>query len=212
MPVRHVPVRLFLLVALATVLAACGGDGLESSASSETTTTTVGRITASTEPGTATSSPDDGTTTVAPDPTTTTTIATTTASLPGPGTALFRCATTNGKQIELVDHGEILRYTFGPAGQPELVLDVDRDLATTYQWQGIGRNEAYSVDVPNPTATDGDFVYSVFWNYDKVAEASEAFSAGVVVYQDGESVATIECADPEAMTMNLIGVDLAPTP
>jgi hypothetical protein len=210
MPVRLVPARLFLLIVLVAIPVACGSDGLESAASPEASTTTVGRITASTEPGTATSSPDEGTTTVAPDPTTTT-ITTTTAS-PGPGTALFRCATTNGKQIELVDHGEVLRYTFGPAGQPELVLDVDRDLATTYQWQGVGRNEAYSVDVPNPTATDGDYVYSLFWNYDKVVQESEALTAGVVVLQDGEPVATIECADPDTMTMNLIGVDLAPTP
>ena len=79
-----------------------------------------------------------------------------------------------------------------------------REQVTTYQWQGIGRYENYSVSIPN-----GDTVYSVFWARDRI-EIDQPTEAGVSVEIAGDYVTTVDCAT-EA-THNLIGVDLVPTP
>lgn len=120
------------------------------------------------------------------------------------GDVLLTCRTAEDKLIELYDMGSTIQYMFGPEGQPELVLEVPRDQASTYQWQGIGRYENYSVSVPNK-----DTVYSVFWSRDRLT-IDQPPDAGVDVEINGEYVATVDCATDT--THNLIGVELPPTP
>lgn len=120
------------------------------------------------------------------------------------GGVLFACQTADGKVIEVHDKGNSIEYVFGPKDQLELVLDVPREQVSTYQWQGIGRYENYSVSIPN-----GDTVYSVFWARDRLA-IDQPPEAGVSVEIDGDYITTVDCAT-EA-THNLIGVDLPPTP
>jgi hypothetical protein len=121
------------------------------------------------------------------------------------GRLLFACATANGKHIELCDYGETLAYVFGRSlAQPELALRVPRAQASTWQWQGVGRDESYSVDVPN-----GNTSYSVFWSRDRMTEKA-ALEAGVYVLVKQKLTATVKCL-PESVQSHLQGVDLKPT-
>ena len=117
---------------------------------------------------------------------------------------LFSCMTTQNKWIEVHDAGSTIRYSFGPENQPEIVLNVSREQASTYQWAGVGRSIYYSVDIPNR-----DTLYHVFWSVDRLTEG-QPVSAGVQVEINNEHVATVECADSDIVN-NLIGVDLPPT-
>jgi hypothetical protein len=120
------------------------------------------------------------------------------------GQLLFACATTNGKHVELCDYGETLAYVFGRSlAQPELALRVPRAQASTWQWQGVGRDESYSVDVPN-----GNTSYSVFWSRDRMTE-NAALEAGVYVLVKQKLTATVKCS-PESVQSHLQGVDLKP--
>ena len=119
------------------------------------------------------------------------------------GGLLFSCLTAQNKVIEVNDLGESIQYRFGPDAEPELVLAVPRDRVSTYQWQGIGRYENYSVSIPN-----GDTVYSVFWSRDRL-EGNADPESGVVVEIDGEYIITVNCATNAVH--NLIGIDLPPT-
>lgn len=118
------------------------------------------------------------------------------------GKTLFTCtASKSGKIIEVCDHGDTIRYSFGKAGaQPELLLSVPRADASTYQWGGIGRNMTYSVNIPN-----GETEYRVFSGTDK--DPSEPKSAGVNVYKGENLLATVECV-PTTVQDDLIGLNL----
>lgn len=139
---------------------------------------------------------------VDPDETTTETSAA--SSLAANDGVIFACRTAQDKVIEVYDLGDTIQYVFGPKQQPELVLDVSREQASTYQWQGIGRYEYYSVNIPNR-----EVVYIVSWARDRI-EINQPVEAGVSVEIDGEYVTTVDCATD--ITHNLIGVDLPPTP
>ncbi|TVP66761.1 MAG: hypothetical protein EA342_10960 [Leptolyngbya sp. LCM1.Bin17] len=117
---------------------------------------------------------------------------------------LFYCQTENRKRIELYDLGDTIRYSFGPDNDPEIVLDVPRDQASTYQWAGVGRSMYYSVDIPNANT-----VYTVFISEDRLSE-ERPVTGGVDVSVDNEYVATVNCADDDIIS-NLMGVDLQPS-
>ncbi len=117
---------------------------------------------------------------------------------------LFYCQTENRKRIELYDLGDTIRYSFGPEDDPEIVLDVPRDQASTYQWAGVGRSMYYSVDIPNANT-----VYTVFISEDRLSE-ERPVTGGVDVSVDNEYVATVNCADEDIIS-NLMGVDLQPS-
>jgi len=99
---------------------------------------------------------------------------------------IFSCMTEKGKRIELCDGGGKITYTFGPPNEPELTLKVDRAVATTNQWEGIGSSMYYSVNLKN-----GKTNYSVFTNADK---NSQEFTAGVDVSNSVKSLAVVKCA------------------
>lgn len=116
---------------------------------------------------------------------------------------LFFCKTRHGKQIELLDAGNAIIYTFGKMGTaPELTLTVPRTQATTWQWDGRGSSESYRVNIPN-----GNTIYSVFWSAVHDPDAAEPVSAGVNVEIAGKYAASVEC-DPDTVVQSLEGVDL----
>lgn len=121
----------------------------------------------------------------------------------GFGSSLFFCRTAQGKVLEVNDLGSSIQYVFGPEQQPELVLNVPRNEASTYQWEGFGRYESYSVSVPN-----GNTLYTVFWARDRL-NIEQPPEGGVTVEIDGEYVTTVDCATD--INHNMIGVDLPPT-
>lgn len=117
-------------------------------------------------------------------------------------TMFFCIAKKTGKNIELCDLGKTIQYSFGTSGsKPDLALSVPRERVSTSQWDGMGRNEPYSVNVPN-----GSTIYSVFWELDKLKRVN-AIEAGVNVTAGGKALATILCAD-NTIVNNLIGIDL----
>jgi len=114
---------------------------------------------------------------------------------------LFHCPTRNGKQILLCDRGQILEYSFGnPQSKSELAFSVPKDLATTTQWQGVGRWMNYSVTVQN-----GDTKYTVFTSLDRLTDEHE-FEAGVTAAVGNNEVVRILCIDP--IVHNIEGIDL----
>jgi hypothetical protein len=60
---------------------------------------------------------------------------------------LFSCMTEKGKRIELCDAGAKMMYSYGKPGASEINLAVDRNNASTHQWEGMGANEYYSVKI-----------------------------------------------------------------
>lgn len=123
----------------------------------------------------------------------------------GNNQTVFSCDTKKGKHIEVCDNKKTIEYSFGKIGaKPELLINVPRYKATTFQWHGIGRSETYSVDIPNDNA-----VYNVYWSVDKMSRGYPV-SAGVNVSLDGAYVNTVECA--KNIKENIVGIDLASTP
>lgn len=117
---------------------------------------------------------------------------------------LFFCQTENGKLIELYDLGDTIKYSFGPENDPEIVLEVPRSEASTYQWAGVGRSIYYSVDIPNANT-----VYTVFISEDRLSER-RSVTGGVDVSINNEYVTTVNCANEDIIS-NLMGVDLKPS-
>ncbi|EKU99794.1 hypothetical protein Lepto7375DRAFT_1866 [Leptolyngbya sp. PCC 7375] len=122
---------------------------------------------------------------------------------PDSAQVLFSCRTAQDKLIALYDRDTAIQYVFGPEEQPELVLDVPREDASTFQWQGIGRYENYSISIPNQ-----DTVYIVSWARDRL-DINQPTEAGVSVEIDGEYITTVDCVSD--IIHNMIGVDLLPT-
>ena len=115
---------------------------------------------------------------------------------------VFRCTTAQGKAIELCDAGASIEYAFGrPQSKPEIVVSQPRASVTTYQWQGIGRTQSYTVNVPN-----GDTVYSVYDTYDSIDQKQES---GVVVEIKGRQVATVKCSGRDTVS-HIQGITLRP--
>lgn len=115
---------------------------------------------------------------------------------------VFRCTTAQGKMIEVCDAGTSIDYAFGrPQAKPEIVVSQPRGSVTTYQWQGIGRTQSYTVNVPN-----GDTVYSVYETYDSIDQTQES---GVVVEIKGRQVATVKCSGRDTVS-SIQGIKLRP--
>ncbi len=116
---------------------------------------------------------------------------------------IFQCTTDNNKVIQLCDHNKTIQYSFGKAKQtPELSIAINRSQARTWQWQGFGRAETYSVTVPN-----GKTLYRVFSSFDKL---EQRLYAGVEVQKNQQLLATVYCNQNKTIINHLIGVDLPP--
>ena len=106
---------------------------------------------------------------------------------------IFQCTTPNGKQIQLLDNGKTLEYSFGKVGKPEIVVRVLRSQARYYDWRGVGRSIAYSVDIPN-----GDVVYNIHHAYDRI---EQKIAAGVAVQMPSNQWVEVNC-HPKAIRVN----------
>lgn len=114
---------------------------------------------------------------------------------------IFECATTNNKHIEVCDNKKTIGYKFGKVDQkPELSFSVPRQRASTYQWNGMGSNENYSVTVPN-----GKTLYTVFSSFDKNSMTAKS---GVRVEQNGKTLATVYCDEDIEIRDHLMDVNL----
>lgn len=125
------------------------------------------------------------------------------AACPDGNKVVFSCITTNEKSVDVCDTGKTITYKFGkPGSKPELVLSVPRSLASTYQWQGIGRAIHYNVTIPN-----GNTFYTVFHSID--TRDDRKVSAGIIVSIGSElnTVSTLACKN-DAIEENLEGIDL----
>ena len=115
---------------------------------------------------------------------------------------LFRCTTAKGKQIEVCDRGDIIGYSFGIPGKPEIHVGAKRDQVLSFQWQGISRYERYTVEVPN-----GNTTYRVYWTRDRESGKAPGMDAGVEVEVNLKTVAVVHCALDKPLTQGLKGVD-----
>lgn len=127
------------------------------------------------------------------------------AACPGGSETLFRClAKTSGKQIEVCDAADTIKYSFGkPGKKPELALSVPRDEVTTWQWNGVGRYISYTLNIPNK-----GHLYRVFWGVDRISEGNPE-EAGVNVEKKGNLLTTVYCQE-DTIENHLEGVDLRP--
>lgn len=114
---------------------------------------------------------------------------------------IFQCTTTNNKVIKVVDVDKTIQYSFGKSLKtPEIALSIPRNKVTTYQWAGIGRDENYSIQIPN-----GKIVYDVFRSFDRSTRKN---SAGINVMQDNEQLATVSCDMRKPIINKLEGIKL----
>lgn len=115
---------------------------------------------------------------------------------------LFYCDTTDGKSVEVSGHGKKLRYRYGEnLNQPEFQLEVERTLASTWQWDGTGRYINYSVTVP-----DGNTEYSAYFSIDRLSDTQQVH-AGVQIESEGREVDSIECIS-DSLIQSLEGAHL----
>ncbi len=84
---------------------------------------------------------------------------------------IFQCTTKN-IIIKVVDADKSIQYSFGKSLKtPEIALSIPRNKVTTYQWAGIGRDENYSIQIPN-----GKIVYDVFHSFDRSTRKTQPVS------------------------------------
>jgi hypothetical protein len=118
---------------------------------------------------------------------------------------IFSCTTASAKRIELCDAGAQIQYSFGKAqAKPDIVVTVPRSQASTFQWQGYGRDHDYWVNVPN-----GKTVYQVYASTDSL-DPKHGSTRGVNVLEGDNQIATVKCSDKHPIINNLEGVDLKP--
>jgi hypothetical protein len=101
---------------------------------------------------------------------------------------LFSCETAKGKQIEVCNFGQTVRYSFGkPEAKPEITVSVPKDKAAGTSCYACGRYISHSIDFPN-----GNTIYRVSWSADKLSDTGK-IEGGVEVIVNGESKAIISC-------------------
>lgn len=116
---------------------------------------------------------------------------------------VFSCVTKKGKKIEVCDKKSAIEYSFGKLNtKPEISINIPRNKATTFQWDGMGPM-SYSVNIPNKNT-----IYNIFWSMDRMSD-EHTIQAGVNVFIDEKFAATVECATQ--IESNMEGIDLFPT-
>ncbi|MDK4679794.1 hypothetical protein [Kingella negevensis] len=83
---------------------------------------------------------------------------------------IFVCAFDNGKSVRVTERGDVYRYQYGKANQPELVFENNRAEAIkrSPRWQGIGRNLWINLTLKN-----GQYQYSLGWSMDRLTDEHE---------------------------------------
>ncbi len=116
---------------------------------------------------------------------------------------LFYCKTTNGKQVKVEKHGDIVSYAFGRSlKKPELALQkhVDKVPVTIEPYAGGGLTEI--------TITNGNYTYQLFqeiiageWNKDGTRNYD--YYGGVIVYRGKKRLVELKCI-PSAMSKTML--------
>lgn len=115
---------------------------------------------------------------------------------------IFQCQTVNQKVLQLCDDGQYIQYIFGrPPHKIELKFTVPRTYAKTWQWQGYGRAENYSVSLIHAKTR-----YRIFSSFDKI---DQIHRSGVEVEQANRLVATVYCNQHKPIINRLMGINLA---
>ncbi len=104
------------------------------------------------------------------------------ANCEGKNKLLFACLTAKGKQIEVCNFGQTIRYSYGrPNAKPEIVVVAPREKVAGISWSGIGRYITNAVAIPN-----GNTIYQVSWSADKLQE-NDKLEGGVEVITNDKS-------------------------
>jgi hypothetical protein len=115
---------------------------------------------------------------------------------------IFSCVTTNNKKIAVNSFDKYIEYKFGQdLENPELALSVPRDQASTWQWNGVGREMSYSVTVPN-----GAYDYIVFFLVDRISD-DHPVTSGVTIEMNQKVISTVYCLS-DTLVQSLEGIDL----
>jgi hypothetical protein len=101
------------------------------------------------------------------------------------GETLVNCP-INGNQLEVCNNGDLLTYSYGPQGAPELQLSAKPEEAFM-PWDGTGRTEWEMISF-----TSKDARYDVVFSIDKMEENAQP-EWGVTVEQGGEIVGNLTC-------------------
>ena len=104
-----------------------------------------------------------------------------------PGETLVSCP-IGANQLQVCNEGNLLTYSFGPPGAPDLQLASKPELAYT-PWNGIGRTMWETI-----TFTNRNFTYEVVFSFDRLEENASP-KWGVTVIDGNEIAATLTCAD-----------------
>ncbi len=98
------------------------------------------------------------------------------------------------KNLNVCYNDDIVTYSFGPAGDPELVMTETVETIDYRPWSGIGRSIAEQVIFEN-----GEYVYAVYAGVDRMfgdeteADHPTPFFGGVVVTRNGNALADLSC-------------------
>lgn len=101
---------------------------------------------------------------------------------------LFQCPFPNGKLVTVTAGDAALIYEFGPPhAAPELRLVRDYEDVSVRPWNGVGGSIWEELALSN-----GDVTYRIWGAFDRMTEAHEK-TGGIVVEQDGEELAQLDC-------------------
>jgi hypothetical protein len=102
------------------------------------------------------------------------------ASCEGKDKLLFACLTEKGKQIEVCNFGQTIRYSYGrPKTKPEIVVIVPREKVAGSSCSTCGRYLTNSVTIPSENA-----FFQATWSADTLQE-SDKLEGGVQVFING---------------------------
>lgn len=117
---------------------------------------------------------------------------------------IFSCKTDDQKHIQVQDSGGKVVYKLGhDLTQPEFELSVDRSTASTWQWNGVGREMSYSVTIP-----DGDKEYTAFFSVDRVSD-DHSITSGIIETTAQSREVSVYC-NSDTLFQSLEGIDLKP--
>jgi hypothetical protein len=101
------------------------------------------------------------------------------------GETLVSCP-IGAKQLQVCNEGDLLTYSFGPPGAPDLQL-ASRPQEAYTPWNGIGRSLWETI-----TFTNRNVTYEVVFSFDRMVEDAMP-EWGVVVTQGDEIIANLTC-------------------
>ncbi len=101
------------------------------------------------------------------------------------GETLVNCP-IGANQLQVCNEGDLLTYSFGPPGAPDLQL-ASRPEAAYTPWNGIGRTMWETI-----TFTNRDVTYEVVFSFDRMDENALP-DWGVVVLEGADIIANLTC-------------------